>query len=114
MYRYAIDAIHRTLKTRRSWPQANEGFLRTLNPRWCRQSRILRLLPSVTRARFCCGDNEGFDSARASANSFSCRFSRFRRCRHTYGIARQQLTPQVGQARAPAAKSAATDLPLSK
>ena len=53
MYRYAIDAIvTRSPRTAgdRSWPQAKLGFLRTLKPRWCRQSRILRLLPSVTRA----------------------------------------------------------------
>ena len=110
-----LDATREDAWTKhRSCPQANEGFLRTLKPRWCRQSRILRLLPSVTRARFCCGDSDGFDSARASCFSFSCRSSRFRRCRQTYGIARQQLTPQVGQARAPAARSAATLLPRSR
>ena len=98
----------------RSWPHASDGLLRTLKPKWCRQSRILRLLPSVTRARFCCGDSDGFDSARASANSFFFRSSLFRCCRHTYGMARQQLNPKVHQAAAPAAKSAATDLPLSR
>ena len=113
-YFYAIAATRGRRATHRSWPHASDGLLRTLNPKWCRQSRILRLLPSVTLARFCCGDRDGFDSARASANSFSCRSSRFCRCRHTYGMARQQDKPQVGQASAPAARSAATDLPRSR
>ena len=103
----AIDAIPtdrrrpaETKKTRRwtkhrSCPHASDGLLRTLNPKWCRQSRILRLLPRVTRARFCCGDRDGFDNARASANSFCFRSSLFRRWRHTYGIASKQDTPQV-------------------
>ena len=90
----------RSWKTYRSWPQAKRF---PLKPRWA-GSRGSDDCYQASRARFCWGDRDRFDSAGASLS--------FRAVLPAPGTGRRTVSPdsnspQVGQARAPAARSAA-------